>query len=235
MGLPIFRPDRRHIHHRLLQSGLSRRRAVITLYALSLVFLAIAFVAFWSDGRLIPVLFGCVFLVLLAVAPSLGMIRNWLTVGRAVGNSIQMRREVQYALLLRNFIELEAERSSSVEELCKDLQFICRKLGFVELSISAAGEERTWRHVEGNDFRDLHTISHDLQLDGSAVRITLRAPASAMELKRFQLMSELVAEAWLHASRRWRKAHQKPFVFEPSPSASSSASRPVFSIRPVLG
>jgi len=28
-GLPIFRPDRRHLHHHLLQTGMSRRRVVL--------------------------------------------------------------------------------------------------------------------------------------------------------------------------------------------------------------
>ena len=32
-GLPLFRADRRHIHHRLLEMGLSRRRAVIAMYS----------------------------------------------------------------------------------------------------------------------------------------------------------------------------------------------------------
>ena len=35
---PIFSPDRGHIHHRLLEMGLTHRRAVLILYAVSLVF-----------------------------------------------------------------------------------------------------------------------------------------------------------------------------------------------------
>src|SRR5438552_3129152 len=47
-GLPIFRPDRKHIHHRLLEMGLSRRKVVLSLYALTLVFLLMGFLAFVS-------------------------------------------------------------------------------------------------------------------------------------------------------------------------------------------
>src|SRR5204862_6919984 len=36
-GLPIFRPDRSHIHHRLIGMGLSRRKVVVSIYALTLV------------------------------------------------------------------------------------------------------------------------------------------------------------------------------------------------------
>jgi hypothetical protein len=33
-----------------------------------------------------------------------------------------------------------------------------------------------------------------------------------MNEREFQLLSELVAEAWLHASRRWRETRGSPFV-----------------------
>src|SRR5437773_3927267 len=38
-GLPLFRPDRQHIHHRLLAMGFSRKKAVLSIYAVTLVFL----------------------------------------------------------------------------------------------------------------------------------------------------------------------------------------------------
>src|SRR5256885_16682486 len=57
-GLPIFRPDRRHIHHRLIDMGLSRRKVVLSIYAITLLFLGMGFAAFWSRGQLVPVLFG---------------------------------------------------------------------------------------------------------------------------------------------------------------------------------
>ena len=39
---PIFSPDRGHVHHRLLDMGITHRRAVLILYALSIVFTAAA-------------------------------------------------------------------------------------------------------------------------------------------------------------------------------------------------
>jgi UDP-GlcNAc:undecaprenyl-phosphate GlcNAc-1-phosphate transferase len=42
-GFSMFRADRNHIHHRLLQMGLTQRKAVILLYAISLVLGALAF------------------------------------------------------------------------------------------------------------------------------------------------------------------------------------------------
>jgi UDP-GlcNAc:undecaprenyl-phosphate/decaprenyl-phosphate GlcNAc-1-phosphate transferase len=137
-GLPIFRADRRHIHHRLLQAGYSRQRAVLILYAISLVFLCCALFAFSSAGQLMPVVLGLVFVICLLIAPSLGLIRNWLAIGTTVGNSLEMRKEVQYTLLLRKWLELEAGRSESVQELWTDLQFVARKVGFCELTLASA-------------------------------------------------------------------------------------------------
>jgi len=42
-GFSMFRADRDHIHHRLLQMGLTQRKAVILLYAISLVLGGLAF------------------------------------------------------------------------------------------------------------------------------------------------------------------------------------------------
>jgi UDP-GlcNAc:undecaprenyl-phosphate GlcNAc-1-phosphate transferase len=46
---PLFSPDRGHIHHRLLDMGLTHRRAVLTIYAASAVFSVAAIAA--SIGR----------------------------------------------------------------------------------------------------------------------------------------------------------------------------------------
>jgi UDP-GlcNAc:undecaprenyl-phosphate GlcNAc-1-phosphate transferase len=74
-GLPIFRPDRKHIHHRLLEMGFSRRQAVLSLYALTLVFLLMGFLAFLSGGELVPALLGISLLILLLCAGKLNFSR----------------------------------------------------------------------------------------------------------------------------------------------------------------
>src|SRR4029079_9264684 len=51
-GLPIFRPDCRRILHHLISMVHSHRRVVISIYAVTLVFLMMGFMAFWSRGHL---------------------------------------------------------------------------------------------------------------------------------------------------------------------------------------
>lgn len=199
-GLPLFRPDRRHIHHRLLHQGWSRRRTVLTLYAVSLVFLALAFVVFWSDGRLTPILFGLGFVLVLIVAPSIGLIRNWLTVGRALGNSLEMRREIQYALLLRNWLEMEAERTESLAALWDDFTFVARKLGFTEITLTHRDARCSWTGVDEES--PLRSARHELHITGETVLLDVFAP-KAMHEERFQILHELAAEMWQHAAQRW--------------------------------
>lgn len=206
-GLPIFRPDRRHIHHRLLHAGFSRRRAVLTLYGISLVFLALSFVAFWSGGRLTPILVGCCFVMLLIAIPSLGLIKNWLTVGTALGNSLEMRKEIQYALLFRSLMEMEAERCESLPALWNDFNFAAEKLGFTKAVLTHRGAQCSWTSDAFSE--PLRTTCHELHITGEPVLLTLFAPKDMSE-KLFSLQGELAAEMWQHAMHRWMERSESP-------------------------
>lgn len=206
-GLPIFRPDRSHIHHRLLQAGLSRRRAVLILYGISLVFLALSFVAFWSGGRLTPILFGCGFVMLLVTVPSLGLIKNWLTVGTAVGNSLEMRKEIQYALMFRSLMQMEAERSESLPALWNDFRFTAQKMGFTRAVLTHRGARCLW--ATDSMPVALHTARHELHVAGETVFLDLFAHKDRNE-ELFTLQSELAAEMWQHAMRRWTERNAVP-------------------------
>jgi UDP-GlcNAc:undecaprenyl-phosphate/decaprenyl-phosphate GlcNAc-1-phosphate transferase len=49
-GRPIFTADREHIHHKLLQLGLSHRQVVIVLYAVSALFAMLSLFLLWPTG-----------------------------------------------------------------------------------------------------------------------------------------------------------------------------------------
>jgi UDP-GlcNAc:undecaprenyl-phosphate GlcNAc-1-phosphate transferase len=224
-GLPVFRPDRRHIHHRLLSVGFSRRQVVLLLYGLTLVFLGMGFVALWSRGQLIPVLAGLALLVLLLCAGRLSFSREWFAVGRTLGNSLAMRREVQYALCLTSWLKMEGDRCDSLDDLYADFVCAAGRLGFSSVRLTLADGERSWQRpcscLNERSFRlDLH--------NGQAGILELRAPScmaartcSRSALGReasqpavcphddqalFEIMSELVAEGWAKAATRSRAA-----------------------------
>lgn len=221
-GLPIFRPDRRHIHHRLLAQGWSRRRTVITIYCFCLLFLGLGFAAFWSRGQWLPALSGLGVLIVLLAAGKLSFSREWFFVGRVIGNSLRMRSDIQYALAQIRWLEMEARRSQSVELLWKDFLFIASKLGFVGAQLRLSDGVRDWDQSGG--CRSVRTHSATLE-NGTLGVLDLRARVAAneneaemcpscgatcdcqtvLDPETFDIVSEVLIEGWLKAARGWMR------------------------------
>jgi len=205
-GLPIFRPDRRHIHHKIVELGISRRRAVLILYGLSSVFLMMAFAAFLSQGRLVPILFGFMCLTLLLSAGSFSFSREWFSLGRVLENSREMRRETQYALALGRWLEMEAERAGSMESLWADFVFAVRKLGFAGVRLSLADGEWVW-HAPGI-IPEGEVMHRSRQIDAkNPMTLHFSASGAAMSSRVFEHLSELTAEFWIKATVRWQEVN----------------------------
>jgi UDP-GlcNAc:undecaprenyl-phosphate GlcNAc-1-phosphate transferase len=244
-GLPIFRPDRRHLHHHLLASGMSRRRVVLSFYAVTLVFLLMGFAAFLSRGQLVPILLGIAALVLLLCAGKLRFSRGWFSVGRVVGNSLGMRQEVQYALSLTRWFALEGARCTSIESLWSDLIFAARKLGFSYVKLTLADGERLWQAEPGAEYNVL-SVQHELQ-SGRCGILELKAPGCPLNSESrdtarcrrwgpstavcpciadgrlFQILAELLAEAWTKAVSPALPQGQAPLAFAtPMPRFANS-------------
>jgi len=217
-GLPIFRPDRRHIHHHMLSMGLSRRRVVLYLYAVTAIFLLMGFAAFWSRGRFVPVLLGLATIVLLFVAGKLRLSREWFAVGRIVGNSLEMRQEIHYALTLMQWLALEGGRRNSGEEFWSDLVFAAQRLGYSAVKMTLADGQRVWEQTSGcSPTRSVVQVL----AGGRFGTLELKAPCCPAEAdpaqpskdgerslcpcvsdgRVFEIVSELLAEGWVKGVR----------------------------------
>jgi len=235
-GLPIFRPDRRHIHHRLLGMGFSRRKAVLWFYGVTLVFLLMGMAAYWSRGELVPILAGLATFLLLLCAGRLSFSREWFAVGRIVGNSLAMRQEVQYALSLTRWLALDGERCASVEDLWLDLVFTARKLGFSAVKLTLADGYRVWEAESAAE--PTRFVRQELH-GGRYGVIELRAPASPAlgekaaaapvlteagapsgpsiaDIRVFEIVTELVTEGWVKAATNWTSGDRGPLRFDSS-------------------
>jgi len=241
-GLPIFRPDRKHIHHRLLDMGFSRRKAVLSIYGITMVFLLMGFLVFVSRGELAPALLGITVLILLLCAGKLNFSREWFAVGRMLGNSLEMRQEIQYALSLTHWLRLEGTRQTSIEGLWPDLVFVAQRLGFTSISLTlsdgarhwhgseASGETLTWRQ----SLRSGHAGVLELKAQTSSQKIdsaTLDEKSTSGFLtisdpKLFDILCELVAEGWLKATRTWEYSKHVPLSFNASSKQSSKLRQP---------
>lgn len=231
-GLPLFRADRAHLHHKLVNSGLTRTRAVLVLYGISVVFLLMAFGVFWSQGRWVPIFFGFGCLILLLAARSFSFSRNWFSVGRVLGNSLDMRREIQYALALSHWLELEAQRATSLERLWEEYTFLTRKLGLTQVRVKVNGQERVWQR-DNQPAADRRHASHYELAGGGAVQVFLEGDADEMSQQLFDHMAELAVEAWAKSSNRWCLETGQPMHFsttvgeaKDAPTPSAEVSRP---------
>ena len=225
-GLPIFRPDRKHIHHRLVEFGFTRRGAVLALYGLSLAFSLLAFVVFWSRGQLAPILFGAMFLIFFVSARLCGFVKDWNAVGKELGVSLRLRKETRYALALCQWLEMEAERCEDLQELWTTYLFITRKLGFSQVKlILARGQAVERDQMLSQPSTDFHRNRHEMPL-ANIKAIEFASESSAMAPRLFEHLTELAAEAWMKAVQRWQSVHRISAVFEPAlPSETAFISR----------
>jgi UDP-GlcNAc:undecaprenyl-phosphate GlcNAc-1-phosphate transferase len=217
-GLPLFRPDRKHIHHRLMDGGFSRRSAVLILYGISLLFLCLAFAVFLSRGQFVPILVGVLFLILFVSARYFGFMKDWLTVGRELGLSLRMRKETRYALTLCQWLEMEAERSESMQELWTTFLFIARKFGFSQVRlVLERGTDFIWRDqsISRGDSEMFRRRRQEVRF-ANITAIEFAAAPDVMSAAVFEHLTELAAEAWMKASQRWQDTSGQVVRFEPA-------------------
>ena len=175
-GLPVFRPDRQHIHHRLIEMGLSRRRAVLWMYGFTVFFLVLGFVVYSAEGRWLPVFVGVAVVAVLLAAGRLDFAREWFAVGRVLGNSLNMREEVNYAMAMSRWLSLEGQRVRSVEEFWRAYVFVGERLGFSEVKLELKDGVREWSRpkVDEEKYHGFHFARFDFSAGGAGV-LELRA------------------------------------------------------------
>jgi len=117
-GRPVFTGDREHIHHKLLQQGLSHRQVVIILYGVSAVFAMLSLFLLWPASPMLGLV-----LAVLGVGVWIGVQRlGYLEFG-------ELRRVAQKTVERQHLINNLAIRRASEElKISKDYPQICRIL-----------------------------------------------------------------------------------------------------------
>ena len=222
-GLPVLRPDRRHIHHHLMEMGLSSKKTVLSLYSLTLVFLVLGLLAYRSRGYSLALLAGFAAMLLLVCAGKLKFSRRWFALNQMFAESRHLRREIAYARCLTQWLTLDGERCQTVEELWVGFAYAAQKLGFCSIRLSLADGERHWGQRGKGDrevsFRyemqdgargilvlsALHPSAEDLRRDpdSDAGHGFHKCHGAVVGRKSFELTSELLAESWIKATDPW--------------------------------
>lgn len=118
-GRPIFTADREHIHHKLLQMGMSHRQVVIVLYAVSALFAMLSLFLLWPTGSTLGLV-----LAVVGTGVWLGVQHlNYLEFGelrRMAQRTMEQRQIVINNLAVRRAVE-QLRGTTNLEQLRKNL------------------------------------------------------------------------------------------------------------------
>ena len=118
-GRPVFTADREHIHHKLLQLGMSHRQVVVVLYAVSGLFALLSLFLLWPTGSTLGLV-----LAVLGTGIWLGVQHlGYLEFG-------EIRRVAQRTLDQRQIVinNLAIRRAAEELRVCEDYEQVCRVL-----------------------------------------------------------------------------------------------------------
>lgn len=185
-GFPLFHADDEHFHHKLEKLGFSKRRTVLGLYGVCLVLSLIGLSIFWSQGRTLPIGIGSLFILAVLGLRHFHFLHTWEDVQRRLLRVMSRRREVRYALLQAQLLDLEVNRCRSAQEFWAIFEHTLRRIGFVD-----AGE------VENE-------IVVEVRHNGSKPW-TLHAPPHRGHPGEWQRIAECFRPVYVKAEERWKK------------------------------
>jgi UDP-GlcNAc:undecaprenyl-phosphate GlcNAc-1-phosphate transferase len=135
-GRPLFSPDREHMHHKLLDRGLSQRQAVLVLYAMALI-CGLSGISIAIGG---PYVFAISF-VILTVILGLGLFTlgyvEFLEVGRLAKRLLEQRRVMANDVVLRRLIK-RIQCTGCIGEIVDELRLSLSAMRFDGLELRIA-------------------------------------------------------------------------------------------------
>lgn len=213
-GLPLFRPDRGHIHHLLMKTGLPRKSTVLILYTISLFALLGGLIASVEHGKHLPIFLGFSFVVILFVLRGQNISTNSLLI--FLTDSLQSRRDTRNAMYLKDWLIAEAERADRITHLWSDFQFIMKKMGIcrAELSIGDKTREFYIPHTPPKDSEDLRVETSNIKQNLYPAQLVVYCEKENMSNNQFVLLADIASEAWTKASQRWQEVNKCPVTFD---------------------
>lgn len=146
-GRPVFTGDKEHIHHKLLQRGLSHRQVVIILYAVSAVFALLSLFLLWPTGSTVGLV-----LAVVGIGVWLGLQHlNYLEFGelrRVAQRTFDQRLIFVNNLSIRRAVE-ELKVASDFEQLCRILEAAFGSNDFDAFELRLLRPSGEMAHVRG--------------------------------------------------------------------------------------
>jgi UDP-GlcNAc:undecaprenyl-phosphate/decaprenyl-phosphate GlcNAc-1-phosphate transferase len=118
-GRPVFTADREHIHHKLLQRGLSHRQVVIVLYGVSAIFALLSLFLLWPTGSTLGLVLSVLGMGIWIGVQHLGYLEFW-EIRRVAQRTMEQRHVFVKNLAIRRATE-ELKVSESLQQICRVL------------------------------------------------------------------------------------------------------------------
>jgi UDP-GlcNAc:undecaprenyl-phosphate GlcNAc-1-phosphate transferase len=183
-GVPIFRADAEHIHHRLMMLGFSKTRALIALYSVSVALSLIGIGVFIGRGLALPIAGAALFLLALGAARYLGYVKSWSLLRGQVQAAMERRRDMLFTHACGRVAEFEAERCATREEFVKELRHCL---------------DRVSLQIENSE----NTEPLPLQLEQGVLCRLYHAKGSTQDHERWLAKADAFAPALSCAVERW--------------------------------
>ena len=209
-GLPIFRPDKEHIHHQLIRSGISHKKTVLILYGVSLIALLGGILIFSNQGRYFPLFIGfSTVIVIFTLRMNQG---QPLSLRKLFTESLEARYEVQNAVKLSKWFISEVERVRVAEDQWSDFQWVLKKIGFQRVILQVRFEQRIYESVkEAQDTFKSEPFKLDCLGPGSYIQFY--GDKQLFNERRFNLVSDIAYETWLVGCKKWMDLNGLSYTF----------------------
>jgi UDP-GlcNAc:undecaprenyl-phosphate GlcNAc-1-phosphate transferase len=141
-GQPLFRADREHIHHKLLQRGLSQRQVVVLLYGVSALFGLCSTLILQPTG---PAMGLTLFVLAIGIWLGVQHLRypEFFELGKIFQRTVEQKQIIINNLALRRAAE-QLSRTSTFADMCEILREAFESTGF-------AGFIVQYRYESSND------------------------------------------------------------------------------------
>ena len=185
-GYPIFHADDEHFHHRLQDLGLTKERILISFYAIAVIFSLLGLSIIWSQGRSLPIAISAVFVLAIFALRFFHQIGTLQDLRRKAERVFRRRRQVRYALLQAQLLELELERCTSADEFWQVFDTALSRVGFSQTEQATHGTEISVKY-------------------NGTTPWTLHAPAVKGHEAEWQRLAECFRPVYARAKAKWMK------------------------------
>jgi len=177
LGRPVFASDKGHIHHALLQLGLSRRKALLVLYAFCVVLIGFGVLVLFDKNRQATMYLGAIGLLSIIGMKALGYL-NYGKIRTALSKRWRYRISGVYCRLVTMKIR-NAETVNDLWSLLTDAAEEFKLVG-LELSLNGDREEKVHRWLNERDRQEKKDASQDKH---SVVRLDFSNGSGGLSLE----------------------------------------------------